>query len=279
MFGLLGRCTPLFVVFALSGCLSADNPAPDASARTPPLTGLYKSTTPGELSSINFYDGSHYFVRRATCPEPDDSCVVHGTYQVDPSGTNITLQDDGAPPKTIALDVSTTSDAIVSSTASSGQTPRSLHPLDGEIVVGYGSERLVTPMGCLIVRRVQLAGQGMDRQQDTDAFKDALLAQVTAKPVPLDVTPGWVNDAASSARAGCTASLDLKPGSLTWNGIDLVSIPSCPSSGSSPNYAIFTRNQTRVGQFNLLPNSSTDYKYTSLVPPDALLDIAKSACH
>jgi hypothetical protein len=76
-----GRCAPLFTAFAIAACSSAEspNPPPDAPAKPPPpLTGLYTATTPGELSSINFYDGSHYFVRRATCPDTDDSCVVPG---------------------------------------------------------------------------------------------------------------------------------------------------------------------------------------------------------
>jgi hypothetical protein len=266
----------------------------------PSLVGQYDATSPGEIASINFYDAKQYYLRRSTCSADDPSCVVHGSYRVDAATRELVLRDDGASAdERLRLTVLETEP--LAPAAPPGAGTASLHvdflwfgssdpPPQDPNLVNDGPERLVTPLGCLIIKRIQIGEQYLGWGSLDDAFDGALRQQVNAARIPLSDPPSWVQGAVDQTKTSCDDPGAVSAGSLTWQGVDLVDIPSCSGGNARKlNHAIFTRTNLRVAQINWRDvysypavggpvKTGSNQDIQELMSPVALLKVASGAC-
>jgi hypothetical protein len=281
-------------VFAavVGGCSGEEKPAAPAATEAVSQSGrsiaggTYRATTPGEMSTIDFYDENHYFLRRASCPESDESCVVHGTYHVDASGKTLTLQDDGvASAETLKLEGFEPGSPVLA--GGPGLTaPQAVHPLVAPPLYGTGTP-LMTKYGCKILDQIYLGGQSME--EGADNFFSYALTHQANKPGNIPGNPDWVNDQVAKAKAECAgpwrnateAALDqnrIVASPVTWEGVALIAIPSCydGNPGSVLNYSYYLGDQTKVAEWEYRPDGSR--WFIPLQPPSTVRQIARDEC-
>jgi hypothetical protein len=285
----------------VAACAS-EAPAPPASTPIPSLVGQYDATSAGEIASINFYDAKQYYLRRSSCPSDDAGCVVHGSYRVDAATSELVLRDDGASAdERVRLSVLETEPLAPAAPAE--PKTASLHvdflgfgssdppPQPDPKLVNDGPDRLVTPLGCLIMKRVQLGNQSLGMTSIDEGFRTALRRQIVSGQIPLSDPPAWVQQAIDQAKTTCQDPSRIQAGSLTWQGIDLVDIPTCWGADESRlNHAVFTRSNLRTAQFDwtTLYRSVPGYRdpvaydqaldFQELMSPQAVFSTANAAC-
>jgi hypothetical protein len=262
-------------IVGVAGCSREEEPTGSEPPSAPTtLGGSFRADGPGDLTSIDFYDASHYVLRRANCPSTDDGCVVQGTFHVDASGKSVLLQDDGASSTvTMTLDVPQAS---------------SIRALAADpTLVDKGPQHLLTPYGCQLLARIVLNGQEMTPDQDAAMFENAVKAQTTGAQLPVQDAPDWVMNALTGAQDTCRTTewrgrtIPLHPGSVNWDGIDLIDIPSCANGDADPpmNHRLYLRDGTPIAQYDAIPKRPNPHTMTYLIPPSQIRELAQDACN
>jgi hypothetical protein len=270
------------IVFGIAGVVGCSHREEEPTAAPPPsepptLGGSFVAAGTGELTSIDFYDGSHYVLRRASCPATDDTCVAHGTFHVDASGKTVTLQDDGA------------SSAVTMTLEVPQASATAIRPLAADpALVNQGPQHLLTPYGCLLLARITLNGQDMTPDQDAAMFDNAVRAQTTGAQAPVQDPPDWIKNTLTGAQDTCRttpwrgSTIPVHAGRVNWDGIDLVDIPSCANGDKDPpmSYRLYLRDGTPVAQYDATQRNSNDWTHemTYLIPPSQIRGLAQDAC-